>query len=113
MNERYAIAERMRNDGKATAEIARVLGVTRTRVLQILKADNEQRLAEDEIGEAVTYSSLHLRVRRHLLREFRDDAYPPLSKVREMEQSWYLKKIPNLGKLSIQIIDEWLTSHGA
>src|SRR5450830_1646664 len=101
----------MRNDGKSSTEIARVLGVTRTRVLQILNDVNQRRL-EEEANPNDPFLTLHFRVRRHLLREFPEDVRPTLSKVREMETSGYLKKIPNLGKLSIQIIDKWLQSHG-
>jgi len=39
--------------------------------------------------------------------------YPSLSKVREMMTSWALKKVPNIWKLSIQIIEDWLQCHGA
>jgi len=112
VNERHALAARLRDDGKTQAEIAMVLGVSRERVHQILKTVNQRRL-EDESGAAGPFMNLHQRVRKHLLREFTHDAYPPLSKVREMMTSEHLKKVPNLGKLSIQIIEDWLQSHGA
>ena len=112
MNARHDLAARLRTDGKTQAEIAIVLGISRGRVHQILKTVNQRRL-EQESGEAGPFLSLHQRVRKHLLSEFPRDAYPPLSKVREMMTSGALKKVPNLGKLSIQIIEDWLQCHGA
>jgi predicted transcriptional regulator len=112
VNERHALAVQLRTDGKTQAEIAVVLGVSRGRIHQMLKTASQRRL-EAEAGEAGPFSSLHQRVRKHLLNEFPRDAYPPLSKVREMMESGTLKKVPNLGKLSIQIIEDWLQIHGA
>jgi len=106
------MAARLRTDGKTQAEIAMVLGVSRGRVHQILKTVNQRKL-EEESGETGPFLSLHQRVRKHLLSEFPGGAYPPLSKVRELMTIGALKKVPNLGKLSIQIIEDWLQSHGA
>ena len=112
MNERHALAARLRTEGKTQAEIAVVLGVSSGRIHQILKTVNQRRL-EEEAGETVPFFSLHQRVRKHLLSEFPGNTYPPLSKIRELMTSGALKKVPNLGKLSIQIIEDWLQSHGA
>ena len=111
MNERHALAVQLRTDGKTQAEIAMVLGVSPGRVHQILKTVNQRRL-EEASGAAGPFLNLHQRVRKHLLSEFPGDAYPPLGKVRELMATGALKKVPNLGKLSIQIIEEWLQSHG-
>lgn len=112
MNARHALAARLRSEGKTHGEIAMVLGVSGRRIHQILKAVNQRRL-EDEAAETVPFLGLHRRVRKHLLSEFPGNTYPPLSKVRELMTSGALKKVPNLGKLSIQIIEDWLQSHGA
>jgi DNA-binding transcriptional regulator LsrR (DeoR family) len=111
MNERHAMVERMRNDGKTLTEIAEVLGISRVRVNQILTAVS-RRNAEETISASDPFSSLNVLVRRRLLRNFPADARPTLSMVREMKTSGALKKVPNIGKLAIQTIENWLQSHG-
>lgn len=111
MNERHALAQRMRSEGNTMTKIGHALGVTAERVRQILMLVKQRRADEECLGKE-PFSTLNPRVRRHLLAGFGPGEHPKLSEVREMMRSGDLKKIPNLGKLALHQIETWLQSHG-
>ena len=111
MNERHAVAERMRAEGCSYAKIGEALGVSGGRVQQILRVV-KQRRAEEAGSSTEPFSTLNPRVRRHLLKAFSVGEPATLGRVREMMASGLLKKIPNLGKLALHQIETWLQGYG-
>ena len=111
LNERHALAEKLRNDGKPFAEIALALGVTAERARQIVTLAKKRRAEEASQGK-YPFLTLIPRVRRHLLAQFPPGEHPKPSEVREMMRSGLLKEVPNLGELALHQIEVWLQSHG-
>jgi len=111
LNERYALAVRMRNEGNTVAQIGQALGVSRERIHQMLRLV-KQRQAEEARQDTEPFLTLSPRVRRHLLALFPSGEHPKPSELREMMRTGLLKKIPNLGKLSLRQIEAWLQSQG-
>jgi len=111
MNERHALAERMRAEGRFYSKIGEALGVSGGRVQQTLRVV-KQRRAEEAGSSTEPFSTLNPRVRRHLLKALSVGELATMGRVRKMMGSGLLKKIPNLGKLALHPIETWLQGYG-
>jgi hypothetical protein len=113
---RCAEALRQRREGKTFAAIAAEMGVSRERVRQ-MTIQGERREEALKNAEASPLDVLSVRAKNCLLAEKyssstgRDEPTP--QEVRAWLDSGRLKKIPNMGKKSVQEVAAWLAAIGA
>ena len=116
--ERYAKVLAMRRAGQTLQAIANGMGLSCERVRQMEKKA-ERMESEKQLAPEKPHLLLSVRARNCLLSEYwsksanytQDD--PPPALVRDWLDSGTLRKIPNMGKKSIQEVAAWLAAIGA
>lgn len=115
MDNRYEIAEQLRNEGKTFRQIGIALKVSPERARQIVLS--ARRLRE---YKGIPWLSLSTRTRNRIMYELScygyltNDEFPSPKFVREMINNGTIhKRLPNFGKLSLQELEQWLEEHGA
>lgn len=120
MDNRYEIAERLRNEGKTFRQIGIALNVSLERARQLVLG--ARRLREHEWKyKSTPWFSLSTRTRNRILCELsngdhsvRCGEFPSPQEVRELVDNGTIHKhLSNFGKVSFRELEAWLRRHGA
>jgi len=109
---RYATVLQKRREGQTLVKIAAERGVTRERVRQMVAAAERREHALLNAPQS-PLALLSVRAQNCILAVECIGDVPTPQEIRACMDSGRLKKIPNMGKKSIQEVVDWLVSIGA
>lgn len=120
MEERYQIAERLRNEGKTFRQIGTALNVSLERARQMVLSAKRQRELEAKYKD-IPWFSLSTRTRNRIMSELFHGGhvvscndFPSPQRVRALIDNGTLnKQLSNFGKISFRELQEWLKKHDA
>lgn len=120
MEERYEIAEQLRNQGKTYRQIGNALNVSLERARQMVLCAKKMREREDKYSD-IPWFSLSTRTRNRILCDLFDGEnagtggeFPSPRQIRALIESRPINKLlSNFGKISFQELQAWLEKHGA
>lgn len=120
MEERYEIAEQLRNQGKTFRQIGCALNVSVERARQLVLSARKLRDREVKYKD-IPWFSLSTRTRNRILCDLFDGGHalpgeelPSPQQVRALVESRTIhKQLSNFGKISFRELQEWLKKHDA